>query len=48
MYTIRLTANGKSYTRRLEVRPDPRILPGYAAKPYSGKGVSKEAKRHRR
>lgn len=47
-YTVRLTAGGKSYTRQLVVKPDPRTVPGYAAKPYSGKGASKEAARRRR
>jgi hypothetical protein len=46
-YTVRLTAGGKSYTRQLVVKPDPRTQNGYAAKPYSGKGASKEAKKKR-
>ncbi|HTH52182.1 MAG TPA: hypothetical protein VL501_09630 [Pyrinomonadaceae bacterium] len=48
IYAVRLIVNGKTYTRRLEVKPDPRTVPGYAAKPYSGKGGLHEAKRKNR
>jgi photosystem II stability/assembly factor-like uncharacterized protein len=47
VYTIRLTTGGKSYTRQLVVKPDPRTQNGYAAKPYTGKGASKEARKKR-
>jgi photosystem II stability/assembly factor-like uncharacterized protein len=47
-YTVRLTSGGKTYTRQLAIKPDPRTQPGYAAKPYTGKGASKEADKRRK
>lgn len=47
-YTVRLSAGGKTYARQLTVKPDPRTQPGYAAKPYTGKGSPKEADKRRR
>jgi hypothetical protein len=46
-YTVRLTQGGKTYARQLVVKPDPRTQNGYAAKPYSGKGAEREAKKMR-
>lgn len=48
IYTVKLTADGKTYERQLTVKPDPRTQPGYAAKPYTGKGASKEAMKRRK
>jgi len=47
-YTVILTVGGKTYTRQLTVKPDPRTQPGYAAKPYTGKGAEKEADKRRK
>ena len=47
VYTVRLTQGGKAYTRQLVVKPDPRTQTGYAAKPYTGKGASHDAKKKR-
>ncbi len=47
-YTVRLTAGGKTFMRQLVLKPDPRTQPGYAAKPYTGKGAEKEADKRRR